>query len=328
MTTYGLTLSNRGPYIGLCSAADLMELARLADAPDSGWDSVWVGDSILAKPRLDSVVMLSAIAAITSRVRLGVACFASAPLREPLQLAYQWACLDQLSQGRTIFAPCQGQPTVGGGGFAEEFAVFGVDPRDRMARMEEVVAILRAAWTGRPFRHQGTHFGYPEVTLSTTPAQAHVPIWMVANPRPHMRRNVESALRRVARLGDGWQTAMCAPQTLTDFRDLIGEYAAEDGRELAADFPVCLYHNINVNEDADVAWKQSKQFLDAYYQTDWDASVVDMWTATGSVERCVEQIRPYVEAGATTITLRLTGPDQRGQYERVTSEVLPAMQNL
>src|SRR5258708_12254718 len=75
---------------------------------EAQWDSIWVGDSLFAKPRLDGLVLLSALAARTKRVKIGPACFASTPLRNALLLAYQWASLDFLSNGRTLFVSCQG----------------------------------------------------------------------------------------------------------------------------------------------------------------------------------------------------------------------------
>src|SRR5271166_5730407 len=86
---FGLTLPNRGVIIGATTVAEMLEMAEWADT--GGWDSVWVGDSIFAKPRLDAMVLLGALAARTKRVRLGPACFASTPLRDALILAYQWA---------------------------------------------------------------------------------------------------------------------------------------------------------------------------------------------------------------------------------------------
>ncbi len=114
---FGLTLPNRGVVIGATTVAEMLQLAT--DAEAAGWDSVWVGDSIFAKPRLDAMVLLGAIAARTTRVRIGPACFASTPLRNALLLAYQWASLDFLSGGRTIFVACQGQAEPGGGTLAE-----------------------------------------------------------------------------------------------------------------------------------------------------------------------------------------------------------------
>src|SRR5271169_6877649 len=138
---FGLTLPNRGVIIGATTVAEMLEMAEWADS--AGWDSVWVGDSIFAKPRLDAMVLLGALAARTKRVRLGPACFASTPLRNALVLAYQWASLDFLSGGRTVFVACQGQPKPGGGAFEREFAHFGIEPSSRMSRMEEAIEILR-----------------------------------------------------------------------------------------------------------------------------------------------------------------------------------------
>jgi alkanesulfonate monooxygenase SsuD/methylene tetrahydromethanopterin reductase-like flavin-dependent oxidoreductase (luciferase family) len=287
---------------------------------------VWVGDSIFAKPRLDAIALLAALAVRTDRIRLGTACFASTPLRNPLLLSYQWANLDFMSGGRTIFVACQGQPTVGAGEFAKEFAAFGVEPSSRMRRMEETVEIMRLLTSQENASYEGEYNSFEDVTVLPRPVQQPVPIWLVANPDPRKRRNVETALGRVARLGDGWQTALCTPETFSEFLSIISGYAADRGRELGQDFEACLYHNINVNEDRRAAFEESKRFLDAYYQTDWDRERVEMWVAHGSPEACVEQLREFVEAGATTITLRVCGYDQLRQFERVTREVLPAFE--
>ena len=65
---------------------------------------------------------LGGLAAVTSRVKLGVACMASTPLRDALLLAYQWASFDYMCQGRSIIVACQGQREAGGGRFAEDQA--------------------------------------------------------------------------------------------------------------------------------------------------------------------------------------------------------------
>ena len=106
-TKFGLTLSNRGIVTGSSTLEDMLTLARQADANEA-WESIWVGDSILAKPRLDALNLMSALATHTERVRIGPACFASTPLRPALLLAYQWASLDLLSNGRSIFVACMG----------------------------------------------------------------------------------------------------------------------------------------------------------------------------------------------------------------------------
>src|SRR5262249_33840001 len=96
---FGLSLPNRGVLFGATSVDELLALSETAEA--SGlFDSVWVGDSLFAKPRLESLVLLSAIAPRTRRVRLGTCCLSTFPLRDPIFLAAQWAALDQVSNGR------------------------------------------------------------------------------------------------------------------------------------------------------------------------------------------------------------------------------------
>ena len=82
---------------------------------------------------------------------------------------------------------------------------------------------------------------------------------------------------------------------------------------------------INVNEDREAAFEESKRFLDAYYFVDYDRELLNKWVAYGSPEECVEHIQEFVDAGATTITLRMAAYDQERQFERVTREILPAL---
>src|SRR5215218_11459586 len=218
---FGLTLPNRGVITGATSMGEMLELAEMADA-ETIWDSVWVGDSILAKPRLDAITLLGALAVKTERVKLGPACFASTPLRNALLLAYQWASLDFMSGGRTIFVACQGQATAGrGGNFAEEFAAFGVDPSSRMRRMEEAVEIMRLLTSEENASYAGEYNSFENVTVLPRPVQQPVPIWLVANPNPAKKRNVETALRRVARYADGWQTTWNTPESFAQHLSII-----------------------------------------------------------------------------------------------------------
>src|SRR4051812_47116897 len=103
---FGLSLSNRAVLFGM-PASVLLDMARTADASPL-IDSIWVGDNLLSKPRVESTVMLSALAVLTQRVRLGTICYASFPYRHPLIVAIQWASLDVLSGGRTVLGLCAG----------------------------------------------------------------------------------------------------------------------------------------------------------------------------------------------------------------------------
>src|ERR1700694_1769676 len=121
--SFGFTLPQRGVFFGVTTVEQLMTMARDVDA-NPVFDSLWVGDSLLAKPRPDSIALLGALAAATRRVTLGVGCMASFPLRDPVIFAYQWATLDLLATGRMLLAACTG--IVAGGASAREGAMWNV----------------------------------------------------------------------------------------------------------------------------------------------------------------------------------------------------------
>ncbi|HSK28367.1 MAG TPA: LLM class flavin-dependent oxidoreductase, partial [Candidatus Limnocylindria bacterium] len=116
---WGISLPNRGALFGLTDVDELIETAVVAER--SGvFESVWFGDSLIHKPRLEAITMLAAVATHTTRVRLGTICMASFPVRHPVLLAIQWASLDQLSKGRALLGVCIG------GAHEGELRAFGV----------------------------------------------------------------------------------------------------------------------------------------------------------------------------------------------------------
>ena len=141
---FGLLLPNLGVVFGATTVPELLELAEQAE--DSGiFKSLWVGDNLLAKPRLESVTLLSALAVRTMTCRLGTACMASFPLRHPVVLAAQWSALDCLAEGRTVLTACiGGGPAKGNiaGDFRSEYDAMQVDPTQRVARMEEGLSLI------------------------------------------------------------------------------------------------------------------------------------------------------------------------------------------
>ncbi|MDE2988008.1 MAG: LLM class flavin-dependent oxidoreductase [Chloroflexota bacterium] len=323
MVNFGLTLSNRGVVTGASTLDDMIALARRADA-DERWDSIWVGDSILAKPRLDALNLMSALAVVTDRVRIGPACFASTPLRDALLLAYQYASLDFMSNGRAIFAACMGQAAPGGGDMLHEFDAFCVAPESRMKRMEEAIEIMRLLTSEENVSYHGEYNDFDNVTIEPRSVQRPIPIWVTSNPRPDLTRNREAGLRRTARLGDGWMTTFQPPAIVEEYLADIHRYADEEGRQLPDDFETCVYYNINVNDDRQASLAESRRYLEAYYNTEYSDEMLGLWVAMGTPNQCIADIQSYIDAGATTITLRLVGYDQQSAYDRVVNEVLPA----
>jgi alkanesulfonate monooxygenase SsuD/methylene tetrahydromethanopterin reductase-like flavin-dependent oxidoreductase (luciferase family) len=302
------------------TAQELVELAVEADA-SRAFRSVWVGDSLLAKPRLESVVLLAAIASRTEHVRLGTACMASFPVRDPILLAQQWASLDLLSGGRTVLIACTGiNPQE-----AVEDATYGVDPRERANRIGQWITVLRRLWSEDSVDFEGESLRFSGVSLEPKPGRT-PEIW-IANDAKGSRERLERIHTRIATYADGWQIGLPDPAEVAWRADDIRSKARALGRDPDA-FSFSVYHNVNIQGDRNAALDESKRFLDTYYSTDFDPAYVAAWTAAGTARDCVEHLRPYFEVGVSEIALRITGWDQRGQLARLIAELAPLLEEF
>src|ERR1700736_872524 len=97
--SFGFTVPQRGVFFGVITAEQIFAMARAVDARPL-FDSLWVGDSLFAKPRPECIPLLGALAGTRRRAAVGVGCMASFPVRDPVVFAFQWATLDLLSGGR------------------------------------------------------------------------------------------------------------------------------------------------------------------------------------------------------------------------------------
>jgi alkanesulfonate monooxygenase SsuD/methylene tetrahydromethanopterin reductase-like flavin-dependent oxidoreductase (luciferase family) len=320
-TRFGLTLPQRGVFFGITTVTNMLDMAHEADGMEL-FDSVWVGDSLLAKPRPDSISLLGALASVTKKVALGVGCMASFPVRDPIMFAYQWGTLDLISQGRMLLAACTG--LVAGGASAKEGALWGVADRERAALLEENINICRKLWNSENVTYSGTYTSFEDVTIMPKPVQNPCPIWIASNPsRGRLSESAwERALRRVAIMSDGWMSAQTSPRSFGDNWDKIVELLKEEGRD-PANFPNIAYYNININPDREEALDESKKFLDEYYGPVFSPSMVEAWTASGTPKQCIEQLRALANDGAKSITLRITSWKQEEQFKKMVQEVLP-----
>ena len=168
----GLLLGTRGLVMRAqresraVDAGPMLDLAERAEA--AGLDSVWVGDSLVSKPRLEPVAAMAAIAARTTRVRIGTAVLLPA-IRSVVPLAHGLATVDVLSGGRTVLA-------MGVGGTftpeqAQDFAAAGVDPKTRAGRLTEMIQVMRRLWTEEHVSFDGKHVRLDDVTLYPRPVQ-------------------------------------------------------------------------------------------------------------------------------------------------------------
>lgn len=330
MASFGFTLINRGPVVGALKASDLIEMAVEAEA-SAVFDTVWVGDSILAKPRLEALAMLGVVAGATSKVRLATGCLSTFVHRHPVLFAQQWASLDVLSNGRMWLFVCLGGSDEQSRSQVLEHAVLGVKSKERVERLEEGIAILRKLFEKEDVNHSGRFYQFAGVTMRPTPVQNPCPIGIASNPTSITWKNgasapdhiVERNFRRAARLADAWMTNKASPDQFRDHWTRIKGFAREEGRD--PDQLGNVYrHSININADRQAALEESKAFLEKYYDTKFSAELVERRSASGSPQECIEQLKAYFDAGVQHISLRFTSWDQRGQLQRFVNEVAPA----
>jgi len=241
-------------------------------------------------------------------------------------LALQWASLDVLSGGRTWLAACMGYPASQHPMAAKELAVMGVESKERPARLEEMIQALKVLWSDEHASFHGKYYTFDDVNLSPKPTQQPCPIYIAGTPRPTQigERGVERSLRRIARYADGWMTNQIELAMFQHYLSRLRDMLMEEGRD-PNQFKTVLYYGVSVNRDREQAFRQAKGFLDAYYQKDFTRPGVEIWTACGPVEHCVDSLRGFIDAGVDHVAIRPIGDDLNEQFRIFLQEVLPAL---
>jgi alkanesulfonate monooxygenase SsuD/methylene tetrahydromethanopterin reductase-like flavin-dependent oxidoreductase (luciferase family) len=294
---FGVLLPTREAVMsGRSDPSTLMQLAERAEA--LGFSSVWVGDSLTARPRIDALTTLAAVGARTRHVRLGTAIFLAA-LRNPIMLAYQLASLDWITGGRIDLGVGYGRPKEPAA--EHEFKILGLDPSARMKMSEELIQVMRRLWLEKDVSYAGKFTSFEHVTLEPKPVQPKgVPIWIASN-------NVEPGLKRVARLGDAWINNIKSPDIFAECWQKIRAYAADAGRDPSSIHASIYFTLAAGGKDAVI---EGQTFLAQYYNRSYEAVANAMLCVTGSWDEVIDWMEKYVEAGAHTIVLRFAANDQ------------------
>ena len=301
--------------MGPRSAGDADLVFRLAHkAEAAGLDSVWVGDSLIAKPRLEPLSTLAAVAAATERVRLGTAVLLMA-LRHPVLLAQTIATLDLISGGRMVVGAGVG------GAFNDEqrgeWKAAGVDPARRVGRMEEMLQIVQRLGSGEPVTFTGNHFCLDQVRMDPRPVQpGGVPVLLAS----HWRARREAQLMRAARLAGGLISISDTPGEYSRLVQRVREMVSALGRD-PTQFQTAFYMTVNTGSDSSKADVEATDFLTRYYGTNiWG----DRWGPFGDPERIKQRMAEYVEAGAETLIVRFASFHPEAQLEAFVERVAPA----
>jgi len=272
------------PHLGeQATSGNIRDFALYAER--NGWDSLWTGERLLhpvnpktpypvkadgklrpeTKRVFEHLTVLSYVAAITERVRLGVSVLIL-PLHNPVLLGRRLATLDQLSHGRVMAG-------VGAGWSADEFEAAGSPFRERGKVTEEAVRALRAVWGPDPVEFTGEYYTIPASVIAPKPVQNPLPILMAGfSPK---------ALDRVGRIADGFTPTAVPVDNLIEMISGVRQAATASGRDLE-DFPTVVRANVVLTPDDSELPGEGRQFANG----SWDqvASDIHRLAATGVEE--------------------------------------------
>ena len=274
------------------SGASLMTAAK--NAHDLGFDSLWAGDSLLARPRHDPLTLLAAVAGALPGTTVGTAVLLPA-LRNPVVLAQQLATIDQLSNGNLIIGAgiAADNPAI-----RAEFTAAGVTFEKRLGRFMEGMRLCRALWSGEPVDWDG-RWQLSNATLAPKPYRPEgPPIWIGTT--------VDAGIERIAKHYDGWFPIGPNAQSFAEREALLQTKLTEAGRTNDA-VTRAIYLTVAIGADEVTQEAAIDAYLEDYYNVPAKLMRHVQACCGGPLDRVLGFIRQFAEAGAQHIVLRLVG---------------------
>jgi len=318
MSTFGYLLPTRGSVLSsddpetlaAKTQADIVQLAKRAE--QSGFESVWIGDSIVARPRHAPLVTLASVAAATEAVTLGTAVYLPA-LRHPVVVAHQTATLDQLSGGRFVLGVGAGSGSRG----RVEHENLGVPFYERGAYLNESLEVLTQLWGGEPIDFEGEYHSLADAGIGFQPC-SDIPIYVGSRYDPD--RGFPVGVReRLVRFGDGWFPTRMTPDQYETGISTIRELVREADRDPDG-IDTVLYLDVVIGDTTQEARDKTAEFVEAYYPGEaTENGMVDGFVehgAIGTPDRVREQITAFERAGVETFVVRFATTNQRDQFQR------------
>jgi alkanesulfonate monooxygenase SsuD/methylene tetrahydromethanopterin reductase-like flavin-dependent oxidoreductase (luciferase family) len=278
----------------------------LVAADAAGWDSIWTWDHLLAiagpwdQPIFEGWTSLAAIAALTSRVRMGLMVGANT-FRNPGLTAKLATTLDHISAGRAVLG-------LGGAWFEREHEAFGLEFGTsvglRLDWLDEAVGLLRRLLDGEMVTHDGPHYHLVDALCRPRPIQARLPILIGG-------RGPRKTLRTVARYADAWNMSGSLELAAKSVR-ILGEHCAVAGRDLS-EIEMGVNIQVVIRDDpaeAEDVWLEMMR-------TNGTPDATGMPRVLGSPARLAEAIRPFLDLGFSHINVRVPAPFDRETIERV-----------
>jgi alkanesulfonate monooxygenase len=309
--TFGIAARNFTGYPDMPDARALVDYGVRME--ELGFDSLWVWDHILlgVKPNfpiIDSLTTLTAIAARTSKIKLGTGILVL-PLRNPVVLAKQLASMDQLSNGRLLMG-------MASGWYKREFDAVGVPFDQRGKIMDENLEILTRFWTEDLVSGEWPHHSIPAGVMYPKPVQ---------KPRPPILIGgyVDRVLKRAAVAGDGWLTYFYKPESFAVAWAKIRGFASEAGKDPdsllnAAQLPIMVGKS-----RADVEARMMEWLGTEWDYASWSDSTKDS-AILGTVDECVAQLREHLAVGVQKIIF-VPYRYEAEQIDIIAREIIPRL---
>jgi alkanesulfonate monooxygenase SsuD/methylene tetrahydromethanopterin reductase-like flavin-dependent oxidoreductase (luciferase family) len=308
---FGVLIPTREAIMsGRPETGPLLTMAERAEA--GGFDSVWIGDSITARPRHEPLTLMAAVAARTRRVRLGTGVLLPA-LRNPVVLAHLVGTVDRVAEGRVILGVgiAADMPAI-----RKEFAACGVPWERRVGRFLETLEICRALWQRDNVGFSGKHFVLDGSTVEPKPHRAGGPPIWIGGSGP-------TALREASRF-DAWFPTGPSVEFFAEHFPRIQAAARAAGRPADA-VAGAAYLTLAFDPSRAAAEQRLHGFLERYYAAPAKAMMARQATYAGPVEGCAEWLQRWVDAGARHIALRFAGGDQLAQVDEAATKLLPRL---
>ena len=298
--TTGLLLPSREALLWAeGDLAFLVKAARLGE--EAGYESMWVGDSLLARPRGEPLTLLAAVAGATTRVTLGTAVLLPL-LRHPLSLAHALATLDRIAEGRLIIGIGPGAELPG---THAELAALGVPSDRRVGAMLIVIERCRRLWRDEE----------PGLSLEPRPFRpGGPPIWL-GGGGPRM-------LRLAGTTFEGWLPLSPTPADYESGLRAVREAAERAGRDPDS-VAAGVYLTVAVADTTREAAGEMDAYIRAYYGVPAEVMARTMACHAGTLESASEWFAEYRAAGARHLVVRLARPGL-GEYNETVRQILSA----
>jgi probable F420-dependent oxidoreductase len=296
------------PQVFFDGPLDMEHIRGFASKAETlGYDSLWLQERIIGDfVMLEPVTLLSYVAAITSKLKLGTSVILL-PLRNPIQLAKAYSTLDCMSGGRAVMGV-----GLGGGHLGSHEEVFGYSREGRVTRFIEAVQIMKLLWTEPKASFQGRYWNFKEIAMEPKPAQKpRLPIIFGGHH--------ENALNRAVKYADGWMGA--GSSSASSFvRDSakIREFLTDANRDPAT-FHFAKRVYLAVDKDEARAERRIREWFGRRYKNADLGPKVSIW---GSAAKCSESIREIVKAGAQQIVFNPMF-DEMEHLEICAREIMP-----